>query len=46
MRKSSITAQFDSDIKKVWDVVTNNGDSSWRSDLSHIEELDGGKSFV
>ena len=36
MRKSTITATFDSDIQKVWDVVTDYRNYAWRSDLSKI----------
>lgn len=44
--KSEISAQFDSDIKKVWNTVTNNEDYSWRSDIKKIEILDHGDAFV
>lgn len=40
MRKSELTATFKSDINTVWNVVTNNKDFSWRSDLDRIEVLD------
>lgn len=46
MRISTITAAFTSDIKKVWDVVTDNTDVSWRSDLSQIEILEDGNAFI
>ncbi len=41
MRKSSVTAVFDTDVRTVWDVVTNNEDFEWRSDLNRIEMLSG-----
>ena len=44
--KSEISAQFNSDIKRVWGVVTNNEDYSWRSDIKKIEILDHGAAFV
>lgn len=44
--KSEISAQFNSDIKKVWNVVTNNRDYSWRSDIKKVEILDRGDAFV
>lgn len=37
MRKSTITAEFNADVKTVWDIVTDNGNYSWRSDLARIE---------
>ncbi|MHC1723932.1 MAG: SRPBCC family protein [Aminipila sp.] len=40
MRKSSITAILDADIQKVWDIVTNNENHQWRSDLSEIKIID------
>jgi len=36
MKKSTIVATFISDVQKVWDVVTDNNNCSWRSDLSGI----------
>lgn len=45
-RKSEITATFQSDIKTVWDTVTDNREYQWRSDLERIEMLDGGTAFV
>lgn len=46
MRRSNITATFASNIEKVWDIVTNNSDYVWRSDLSRIETIDEGNSFI
>jgi len=37
MKKSTIEAEFKSDIKKVWSLVTDNQNYEWRSDLSKIE---------
>ena len=36
MRTSQITAVFKANPKTVWDIVTNNEDYAWRSDLSEI----------
>ncbi len=41
-RVSEVTAYFKSDIKSVWDVVTNNEDYNWRSDIKKIETTAGG----
>lgn len=41
MRKSSIAAVFDADVQTVWEIVTNNEDVDWRSDLDRIEILSG-----
>lgn len=46
MKKSIITATFTSDIKKVWNVVTDNEHYTWRSDLSKINESEDGMSFI
>lgn len=45
-RTSEITAYFESDIKSVWNVVTNNNDYEWRSDIKNIEILNDGKEFI
>lgn len=45
-RSSEITAHFRSDIKTVWDTVTNNEDYRWRSDLSHVEITNEENSFI
>ncbi len=39
MAVSNIKAVFQSDIQKVWEVVTSLNNYSWRSDLSKIEIL-------
>lgn len=46
MRTSTITAQFRSDPETVWNVMTNNNDYAWRSDLSKIEVHENGQKFV
>ena len=46
MKKSTITATFKADIKKVWEVVTNNNNYEWRSDLSKIDVSVDGSSFT
>jgi len=45
-RKSEITATLKTDIKTVWDVVTNNNDYKWRSDIERIEIMDNGNTFI
>lgn len=37
MRKSTITAVFKADVKRVWEVVVNNNKYEWRSDLSKVD---------
>ncbi|TLG71526.1 hypothetical protein [Culicoidibacter larvae] len=45
MRKSEVTAEFLANIQTVWDVVTNNMDFVWRSDLERIE-ITGEHTFI
>ena len=45
-RVSQITAYFDCNIKSVWNVVTNNSDYKWRSDLKRIDIVKDGKEFI
>lgn len=45
MAVSQIKAIFDSDIKKIWEIVTSLENYSWRSDLSKIEILSD-KQFI
>lgn len=45
MAQSNIKATLPCDIKKVWDVVTNLQECSWRSDLKRIEILNE-KQFI
>lgn len=37
---------FSSDLQTVWDAITNNEDYDWRSDISKIEILDDGNSWI
>ena len=46
MKESTIATTFKSDIKKVWEVVTNNNKYEWRSDLSKIDVSADGNSFT
>jgi hypothetical protein len=46
MRRSTIAATYRSDVKKVWDVVTDNANFTWRSDLSDVQVSEDGKTFV
>lgn len=43
MAISTISAEFQSDIERVWDIVTTLGNYSWRSDLDRIEILSESK---
>ena len=38
--ESQMTAEYRADVRTVWAVVTDNSDSSWRSDLDRIECAD------
>lgn len=40
MVRSNIKKEFNCDIKKLWNVVTDNTKYTWRSDLSKIEIID------
>lgn len=40
MIKSNITKEFSCDKEKLWSVITDNTNYSWRSDLSKIEIVD------
>lgn len=40
MVKSNIKKEFNCNIEKLWDIVTDNTNYSWRSDLSKIEIVD------
>jgi len=46
MARVTISARFKSDIQMVWDIVTNNQQYGWRSDISKIEVLDDGQTFI
>ncbi|WP_026893721.1 hypothetical protein [Clostridiisalibacter paucivorans] len=45
-RVSEVIAYFNSDIKSIWDVVTNNEDYKWRSDIERVEIINKGESFI
>ncbi|MCI7131136.1 MAG: SRPBCC family protein [Lachnospiraceae bacterium] len=45
MSISNIKAQFECDVKKVWDTVTSLDQYEWRSDLSKIEVINE-KQFI
>lgn len=38
--KSVTKSQFNCQVEQIWDIITNNKDYSWRSDLSKIEVID------
>ena len=46
MKKATIQAVLQSDVKKVWDIITDNEHFAWRSDLSKIDISPDGKSFT
>lgn len=46
MKKVECTVDFASSVDKIWQVVTDNSNYTWRSGLSKIEVSDGGNSFV
>ena len=43
MKKVEMKVYFKSDIEKVFNVIANMKDCSWRSDLSKVECIDDGK---
>ncbi|MCS4480576.1 hypothetical protein JQ035_11660 [Clostridium botulinum] len=45
-RTAEVTAYLQSDIKSVWNVVTNNNDYKWRSDIEKIEIINDEKEFI
>lgn len=45
MIKSNIKKEFSCDKDKLWNIITNNENYSWRSDLSRIEIVDD-KHFI
>ncbi|MGO0907500.1 SRPBCC family protein [Clostridioides difficile] len=45
-RVSEITAYFNTDVETVWNIVTDNSDYKWRSDISKIEVSDDGSTFI
>lgn len=46
MKKATIRAVFKADIRRVWEVVTNNNNYKWRSDISKIDVSEDGNSFI
>lgn len=40
VKSSTLTAQFPCDRKTVWDIITDNENFEWRSDLSKIKIID------
>ena len=46
MKKSVLKEEFRSEIEKVWNAVTDNRNYQWRSDISNVEWIDIGRSFV
>ena len=40
--KSSIKQEFNCSPKKIWNIITDNSNYAWRSDLSKIEIIDSG----
>lgn len=45
-RVAEINAEFNSNIKSVWNTVTNNNDYSWCSDIERVEIYNDGKEFI
>lgn len=46
MQKAECTAEFGSSVDKIWDIMTNNANYGWRSDISDIVVQDGGNTFT
>jgi len=42
----NVKAEFTSDLKTVWDIVTSLAEYEWRSDISKIEVVEEGKRFI
>lgn len=40
MKRITVTAEIPCDIETVWDIVTDNCNYAWRSDISKIEVID------
>lgn len=40
MIRSNIKKQFSCDRNKLWNIITDNSNYAWRSDLSKIETID------
>ena len=43
MKRIDMQVDFKSDVEKVFNVVSNIEDCSWRSDLSRVEKVDDNK---
>jgi hypothetical protein len=46
MRTSTIKADFKSDVQTVWNVVTDNRHTEWRSDLASVDVSGDGITFI
>ena len=46
MKKVECTVDFGSSVDKIWQIITDNSNYTWRSDLAKIEVSDGGNHFV
>lgn len=46
MKRSVVTADFTSAPQDVWDVVTDNHHTEWRSDIKKVRVMKGGLEFV
>lgn len=46
MKTSVLTAELGSEIEQVWNAVTDNRNYQWRSDISEVEWMDIGRSFI
>lgn len=46
MQKAECTAEFGSRVDKIWDIMTDNANYAWRSDISNIVVRDGGNAFT
>lgn len=45
-RTAEVTAYFNSEVKSVWNIVTDNSSCRWRSDIERIEVSEDGNEFV
>lgn len=46
MRTSVLTAMFSAPPETVWDIVTDNNATAWRSDITCVHVAEGGSVFV
>lgn len=46
MQKAECTTEFGSSVNKIWDIMTDNANYTWRSDISDIVVQDGGNTFT